>query len=248
MKLLSLNLWNINEPLEERMRNLSAFIEGEKPDIICFQEVSLFNGLPQVDSILKELQYQYVYKKSGEWKQREEGLVIATKYSIEEQQSSILFKNTKIENMQRLLLSITVSGEKNPKRIGVFNTHLSFKPESRDTRKRQMEEIINIIGERLMDLDVCILMGDFNYFENEKHIDSYLFKGKKVLYSTWESNVEITFDSNNKYVSEKLWPDRLLDFIYLSSPATSFSKKCMCQSDGYDLCSDHYGVFWEGVL
>ena len=37
---LTLNLWNINEPLEPRYRALAAGLKLLRPDIICLQEVA----------------------------------------------------------------------------------------------------------------------------------------------------------------------------------------------------------------
>jgi endonuclease/exonuclease/phosphatase family metal-dependent hydrolase len=41
VRVLSLNLWNISEPLDQRMSALIAGIYQLKPDIVCFQEVRL---------------------------------------------------------------------------------------------------------------------------------------------------------------------------------------------------------------
>lgn len=52
MKILTLNIWNLNNPLEHRMNLLQENLKKIKPQIICFQEVSLINGKPQISQMM----------------------------------------------------------------------------------------------------------------------------------------------------------------------------------------------------
>ena len=245
MKVLSINLWNINEPLEARMKNLSVFLEVEVPDVICFQEISPHNGVPQIDYLLNKNGYTYMYKKSGIWQGREEGLAIATKQRLVNISSLYLPNNDTWQDMQRLLVSADIIIE--DQKITFYNTHLAYHLNSEIARRIQVNKIIeHIKNEKSID-DLIILCGDFNEDPNVSNIYPMIINDSLGFRDSWEGNA-YTFSSCNSYVEKRLWPDRRIDYIFHSPNLTFKSKAAMTETDGFHICSDHYGVIAHGGM
>ena len=241
LKILTLNIWNLNDPLELRMNLLQENLKKIKPEIICFQEVSLINGKPQVSQMMDSLQYSLVYQKSGMWQGREEGLAIATNLPVVEVKHYFLPMEHAYNDMQRILQKVIV--QYNSKTICILNTHLAYHIKSGLCRVIQMDFIGSVISFLKTKYDYIILCGDFNCFELElTHVESFI-KKSFLIDSALEKKK--TFSSDNPYVSAELWPNRRIDFI-LSNNKDLISNICMCNNDRLSICTDHYGVLGQG--
>lgn len=241
MKILSLNLWNINEPLNVRMNILKEYITSTIPDFICFQEVSKIDNKIQVEYILKELQYEFSYCLSGFWKEREEGLLIATKanHRLILNENLPLIKN----DMQRILMGIEVI---HPiyGLVYIFNTHLAYHIKNGNGRMRQIEVVLKYISSYI-DKGSVILCGDLNEDPYQGEIYQFIKNyGGVTLKDTCEKTL-ITFSRKNRYIKEDLWPDRKLDYIFYSGKFNLKSSLVLVEGDKYGSCSDHYGLLAE---
>lgn len=245
MKFLSLNLWNINEPLETRMENLSVFLGAEVPDVICFQEVSPINGVPQIDKILNQNGYTYEYRMSGIWQGREEGLAIATRHRIGSFVSIRLPNKDAWHDMQRLLVSSDIILE--GKKISFYNTHLAFHINSESARRTQVKIILEYISKNQSPDDYIVLCGDLNEDPNVNNIYPIIVNDGLGFLDSWEGGNN-TFSSDNQYVEARLWPNRRIDYIFYSPNMTLQSRAVMTETDGFHLCSDHFGVIAHGGI
>lgn len=245
MKCLSLNLWNINFPIEIRMKALNDFVTREFPDIICFQEVSYYKGKLQIADICHDNGYDVFYQKSDLWNGREEGLAIASKKCMEYKDVYLLPNDYSYNDMQRILLKcqILIDGQL----ISIYNTHLAYHLKSDKTRLLQNAFISEkILSEYNLDSNV-ILCGDFNCFLNEKTIYSILKDNGLEMVNAENSFQELySFDERNPYCSNDLWPNRNIDYILYSTNGSFQKRLCMTGTDSYEPCSDHYGVIIEG--
>lgn len=244
MKCLSLNLWNINPPVVERMDSLSRYINAEKPDIICFQEVSPFKGKVQISELLTLAGYRFSYRESGVWKGREEGLAIATTLNISDCGFKIIPNSYSFNDMQRILQYVVVCYRGNV--IQVYNTHLPYHMLSKEGREVHLRYICDVITRRRNNNPV-ILCGDFNSFPGEGLIEKYIL-GDLGLTDTWTGKEENSFSSSNRYASPDLWPGRRIDYVFADRRFNLKAKLCMTDNDGYAICSDHYGVVASGDL
>src|SRR5947199_8980716 len=73
---LTLNLWNTNEPFQRRLDVLDDFLKYENPHVVCLQEVPVVAGSPVFPPILAKLAYRCIYLPSGNAGGREEGIAI----------------------------------------------------------------------------------------------------------------------------------------------------------------------------
>ena len=242
MKILSLNLWNINAPLRERMHNLKMFIKHHQPDIVAFQEVSrLPDGQLQVEEILRNNGYKSVcYRLSGFWGVRDEGLILASRDRAEK----ILDKSLPLapNDMPRGLIGIRIL-EGNNAGIVVFNTHLAYMLDNYEGRYRQVKFIIDELN-ILSTTDKVVICGDFNEDANAGNIYPMMIKnGFRDTYD--DVSHRFTFATSNQYVVPELWPDRRIDYIFEKNLRNLVSHCVMCETDGFSLCSDHFGILAE---
>ena len=238
MKILTLNLWNINEPLIKRMRILKKFLIDVEPDCICFQEISKVNNTIQIDQILRELNYKYTYCLSGLWKNREEGLVIATKlpHKLILSKKLTLIKN----DMERSVMGVEILHSKIGK-VYIFNTHLAYHISNNSGRLEQIKEVLEYI-QGYANKGVIIFCGDLNEAPDQGKLYHFIESYEKIkLKDTCDSNL-ITFSSKNKYVSNELWPNRKIDYIFYYGNINLKSKLVMVEDDEFGCCSDHYGL------
>lgn len=244
MKCLSVNLWNINLPIEPRMEALNVFVSQEKPDIICFQEVSYFNGKLQIEDICHNNGYYLTYQKSDLWNGREEGLAIASQKKIVHKNVFFLPNDYSYNDMQRILLKCQIIIDEQS--IIVYNTHLAYHLLSNKTRLLQNSFIADKMKSDIVSNSNVILCGDFNCFLGEKTICSILNEKGLEMINTNSSSELFSFDKRNQYCSEDLWPNRNIDFIVFSLKGHFKKRLCMTGMDNYAPCSDHFGVMIEG--
>jgi exonuclease III len=79
LKVLSLNVWNTNPPVEDRQNRIAEYLSSHAPDVVALQEISPYHSTLQSDWIATQSGYQHVYySRNGYWRGREEGLAILT--------------------------------------------------------------------------------------------------------------------------------------------------------------------------
>lgn len=238
MKILSINLWNINEPLQARMDILEKYLIAEEPDCICFQEISKVNKKIQVEDILNKLHYEWSYCLSGFWKGREEGLVIATKtyHKLIENKELPLIEN----DMRRIFMGVEL---KHPVYglLYIFNTHLAYHITNGNGRISQIKAILKSMS-LYSGKGSVILCGDLNEDPYQGKLYDFINNYEGInLKDTCDKKL-ITFSQNNRYSTKDLWPERKIDYIFYSGEINLKSSLVMVEGDEYGCCSDHYGL------
>lgn len=245
MKCLSINLWNTNEPFKIRMERLKTYICKNNPDIICLQEMSFINKISQVSFLQDEFNYNVIYSKSGVWEGREEGLAIATKHKVIYSNSLNLPTKNAYNDMQRIVLCVSVLIE--GIEVTVFNTHLAYHINSAKCREYQALFIKELINNNPS--SNIILCGDFNRFDNENN-DFYSLVQRNLVnvkMPPYDSSCDDkSFSKSNCFVSDELWPNRNIDYIFVSPNGEFINTLCMNSNDGFFPCSDHYGIITKG--
>lgn len=249
MRLLTLNLWNINEPLTARMRELGQFVEVLLPDVMAFQEVSLVGGQPQTEVIARSFGYSSSYARSGTWKGREEGLATLTR--LPSISSEIVALPEAKGDMSRIALAVILSGHNSLSEIAVVNTHLAFQRRHRHARLRQIRACLTFAAKVMEARRGLVLCGDLNNFPGEKIVEEVMERGPVKFQSCWtkydtESGPPETFSSNNPWAAQELFPGRTIDHVFVSP--SMLIERCMIVlrgTDGWHPVSDHFGVLTE---
>jgi len=191
MKVLSFNIQSDTLDYDDRLQGILNFVNKEDPDIISFQEVKYGSYKTIIKSLCSQSVKYFILDKRVEYG-RLYGELMFSKYPIKD--SSYVSFN--VSNNQRGLTSYFI--EKNGEEVLVCTTHL-------DIGKQQSKQIKQIQKEIDKSKRV-ILLGDFNFFDDEQSFDEQSFNEQSFL-EMKDCNVGGTYTYvDDKYKSR---PDRI---------------------------------------
>ena len=234
---LTLNLWNINEPLEARYSALATGLKSLRPDIICLQEVFDDPRHSQSERIVKICNLAHSVEKDG--------LAILCRHPVVRSDSAALPEFPGDGPRPVLLAQFVI--ERRP--LLVVNTHLAYRPEMIQERKAQADALLAAI-ERCRSIDgvkTKILCGDFNDVSDSPAVRVVLDsdEGFHDAYANCLPNSPgFTYSRQNPYVDPSSTVDQRIDYIFASGDLAP--KDCRVVFDGnngLDFASDHFGVF-----
>lgn len=248
LRILTLNLWNINQPLHHRMAKLEEYLAWIRPDIITLQEISPVDNIPQSNQLAKSLGYISHYTYSGMWQGREQGLATLTR--VDSRVEEVISLTEAPNDMPRVAVAVIVSTSLSKSEIAIINTHLSFHIDQGAFRQSQMRECL-LLADRVARGGArgVMLCGDFN--EDSGGVVTELIRADASLklLDCWtachpESDAGHTFARENLWADSTLWPGRRIDYIFVSSQRFRpiSCNLVLTGVDGWGPVSDHYGV------
>jgi endonuclease/exonuclease/phosphatase family metal-dependent hydrolase len=233
---LTLNLWNVSEPLAPRMTALAAGLKTLRPDIVCLQEIELDPRTRRRQSAFAAESCGLIYAVDRDQ------LSILSRFPVERSESIALPDVPEDEPRQALFADMRIDGRP----VLVANTHLSWRLEWLAERKAQADVLLPAI-ERFGAPDATILCGDFNDDPDSPAVlavrDSAI--GFRDCYAeTGPDEPGLTWVRKNPYVHPSTTRDQRIDYIFAAGGLVA--KDCTVVFDGNNglgLASDHYGVF-----
>ncbi|HTQ84012.1 MAG TPA: endonuclease/exonuclease/phosphatase family protein [Pseudolabrys sp.] len=231
---LTLNLWNISEPLTPRMAALEAGLKALRPDIICLQEVAMHPGTSQRQSLFAARTCGLPHAVDNDQ------LSILSRFPIERWQSVTLPEVPDDEPRQALLADMLIDGRP----LLVANTHLAWRLEWLAERKTQVDVLLAAI-ERHGPAEAMILCGDFNDDPDSPALRAVLARslGFRDAYAVCRpTDPGMTWSRQNPYVHPSTMRDQRVDYIF-SAGALSPRECSVVFAPPAGLASDHYGVF-----
>ena len=262
MKVVSLNFWGVEAPLDKRIALAVRQLQALAPDVVCLQEVQPFGGETTAHAIASQLGMHTAYGKACEWedgawgpgsKAGEQGLAILSR------EAPAQVRNTELPDPRpgdvRILLSALVGD------IWVHTTHLHYRLDDGVARERQVVAIDDVIrAHRDNASPPQILCGDFNATPDSDEIrflrglttlagrrthfqDAWMRVHGSAEGITWSSENELTRPLRSLDI------DRRIDFIFVTSrkkDGRGTVRDCRVvltdREDG--ICaSDHYAVY-----
>ena len=161
LRLLTLNLWNISEPLEPRYRALAAGLKKLRPEIVCLQEVyrDPKSGRSQAELVAEMCRLNHHVGESG--------------LSIISSQPAVRSVIEPLPQMlddpprEALLAEFVVE----TRRLLVINTHLAYQPKMVEGRRKQAGAMLEAIKRHAPKPGDCpkVLCGDFNDVAISRH-------------------------------------------------------------------------------
>lgn len=246
MRVLTLNTWQERGPWRDRWEVIFRGLHELQPDIICFQEV--FNA-DWAQSLPHRTGLSYAASTAGDG-----GLVILSRWPMVMTVKQKLPTQSLTEGYDRFLLYAEVDTGR--MRLGIVNTHLSWKPEEGKVREGQTGDLIAFLHGRGMPGE-HMLMGDLNAVPESPEIcrlagegellDSYGFMHRGEAGMTWDNQNPYAAMARELDKAPDL-PDRRLDYLFI--PAKSGLKAALAavtvvyQEPDHNgvRASDHYGL------
>lgn len=260
ISVMTLNIWNDQEPWPERARIIREEVLSLEPDLIGFQEVLRGEGVDLLDDILAGTSYQRDFVEAMESWPRPgvvAGNAIASRWSITSRTELIL---PNVEgNETRAALYCTIE---TPIGLVCFvSTHLNWKVDQGAIRERQVVALVDHLRTVCDSVEFPpILVGDFNavpesaeirYLKGLQSIDGKSTYMRDAWVHAGDGSDGLTWSSRNPYVTQWLDPDRRIDYIFVGLPQPEgfgeiLSCKIVCASEFEGVWpSDHYGVYAE---
>jgi endonuclease/exonuclease/phosphatase family metal-dependent hydrolase len=260
VKVVTLNLWGGEPPLERRLAIVAEALRALTPDVVALQEVrAIPSRLPNTaETLAKSLGYGSAYALATKWGGGEEGLALLSPHPLSDPRHRELPHATDTE--RRIILGATVStpaGE-----LHAFTTHLNYRLHHGQIREDQVVAAEQLVAEA-PDTLPRIWMGDFNAIPDADEI-RYLrglrsVNGRRVFYQDAFAQLHPhepgdTWSSRNPFTERLKWLalDRRIDYIFVSANCRDGRgrvRDCRIlfdQPDG-DGCfaSDHFGLYAE---
>lgn len=237
-RLLTLNLWNISEPLEPRYRALATGLATLRPEIVCLQEVyrDPKSGRSQAELVAEMSDLKHYVGDIG--------LSIVSAQPVT---SSVVYDLPQVPDdppRQVLLAETVVDG----RRLLVINTHLAYEPKMSQGRRKQAEVMLAALKRHSPRPDECpaVLCGDFNDVADSPAVrlivdDEVGFRD--AFAGCQPHSPGFTYSPRNPYVERSWTEDQRIDYVFFSPGLTARSCRVVFDgNNGLDFASDHFGV------
>jgi len=221
LRVLTLNSWFV-PPLEERAREMTAWIDAIDPHIVCLQEVRKDGDKPSIAEVLAD-------KCSGEWSVGYgasldvdgllSGNAVMSRWAVEASESYDLECT---DTRPKSLLHVRTGG------FDVFCTHLTRDPKGSVVRERQVLFIDDIVSSKSDEESHLppILAGDFNTTPEASAIRFLRgeggLEGRGTFYQdAWASSnngLGLTWDHRNPNTTAGYLFDGRIDYIFVGTP------------------------------
>ncbi|MCC7075699.1 MAG: endonuclease/exonuclease/phosphatase family protein [Acidimicrobiia bacterium] len=228
-RVMTLNMWNVGGPLDERIREARLWVEMLEPDVVCFQELVVREGDPATHwGIWDGLGYELVFCRmipfgdAGDF-----GNGIVTRLPVIASAEVRLPGLDREENRHVQHAAVTLPTGQT---MHVFNTHLNWRLDEGYVRQRQVQAIQEFVDVTVGDVPVGaqppVLCGDFNATPESAEI-AYLagfhtLDGRSVAWQdAWRaagSGDGLTWDNRNPFATKDHEPRRRLDYIWVGLP------------------------------
>jgi endonuclease/exonuclease/phosphatase family metal-dependent hydrolase len=263
LKVVTLNLWGEQPPLERRMQLAVDGLRALAPDVIALQEVRQIAGqLPnQAETLAAALGMRFEFAPATPWGGGDEGLAILSRLPIVASAAHELPHAVPTE--RRLLLHASIDTPAG--RLDVFTTHLNYRLTDGGKREDQVVAIDAITSAVKSELPM-ILTGDFNATPDSDEIrflrGLHTAAGRRTYWQdAWERRHGradgFTWARANPYTHRLRWleRDRRIDYIFVGAlrrDGRGAVRDCrivldMPADDGA-LSSDHFALFAEVQL
>jgi len=250
VRVLTLNLWNINPPLDARLSALCTGVRRLQPDVICLQEVSVHPRLGRIESeiIAEQCGFtHHAYSFSGHWGKREEGLAILSRYPFVGSTRVALPEFAGDMARQVLVCRLKIGSRS----LLVATTHLAFPlPMTRERSSQAAVAVAAIKDWRDRSAArAVILCGDFNDAPDSPAIRTIL-DSDLALVDTFAffhpQNAGHTFSLRNHYVDAPPEEEGRIDYIFAGGELELDSSEIVFDGrSGLEIVSDHFGLLCD---
>jgi endonuclease/exonuclease/phosphatase family metal-dependent hydrolase len=264
LRLVTINFWGIEPPLDRRVALAVRQLRALAPDVIAMQECRPLDGISgrtTADVLATELGMHAHYEHAVAWENAagrgQEGLALITRQPLRAASRLPLPEPRPTE--ARILLSGEVETDAGP--IWVHTTHLHYRLDDGVARERQVAAIDAAIRARRTDTSPPqLLCGDFNATPDADEIrflrGLHTLEGRRTHFQdAWlrlhGDQAGVTWSSENELTRplRSLDLDRRIDYVFVTSrkkDGRGTVKDCrlvLAERDDTGICaSDHYGV------
>jgi endonuclease/exonuclease/phosphatase family metal-dependent hydrolase len=244
-RVLTLNCWNVSEPLVERMRLIRTGIEALRPDLIGLQEIVVRrDGFDQGALVLNGLGYERVFGAGFRWNERE--LLLPHDHLESDAFGNLIASRWPIVRSEVRALPGVESGERRSALGALIDspnglvplvvTHLNWKYHHGNFRERQVSVLADFVWDWTgrarewspgMPVLPPVVVGDMNADPDSTEIRflsglASLDGRSTYLQDAWriagDGGPGFTWDNVNPYAAYSFEPNRRIDYIFVGLP------------------------------
>jgi endonuclease/exonuclease/phosphatase family metal-dependent hydrolase len=269
LRVLTLNCWNVSEPLGERMAITRSGLAAVDPDVAAFQEVVVrSDGLDQSALLLDGSSHSKVFGPAFRWNgdgavlphDREGsafGNLIASRWPIVHSEVRRLPGQEGDEPRTVLAALIDTPAGLLP----VLTTHLDWEFHHGSVRERQVLLVDDFARELAAKADLPpILLGDFNARPDSTEMRFLRglasLDGRSTYFQdAWDiagaGGSGFTWDNRNRFAACAYEPNRRIDYVLVGPPGSGGRGRVEAARLVFDepvgdlFASDHFGVAAE---
>ena len=228
MRVMTWNLWWQFGPWRERAAAIAAVVAEQAPDVLLLQEVWGENGTSAAHELAAALGFHAAITDNTIGERDQAGIhnAIVSRWPLLDVVSHSL---PRLNGAPGHRLALTAIVDTPAGRWPIVSTHLDYRFDDSATRQVQAEALLRIVAGVRGTPDVeppVIIGGDLNAVPDSDEIR--LLTGRRagpvdnlVLTDAWEQvgdGVGVTWRSDNPYQAESAWPNRRLDYVFVSWP------------------------------
>jgi endonuclease/exonuclease/phosphatase family metal-dependent hydrolase len=228
LRVVTLNLWGLTEPLARRMEIVRHGLAVLSPDVLALQEVCAVPGAVenQAGVLAEALGMALVYAPATALASGEEGLAILSRLPVLDTRHVELPFAATDERRIAIGAALAVPGGE----VHAFVTHLSYRLRDGVKREAQAAAVDRFAGEMVVERGVPrvgVLMGDFN--ATPEHDEIRFLRGLHTIEGTrgqWQDAWAVahpgepgfTWARRNPGTERLAWlgRDRRLDYVFVS--------------------------------
>jgi endonuclease/exonuclease/phosphatase family metal-dependent hydrolase len=259
LRVVSLNLWNLNR-WRERRDHVASWIADLRPDVVGLQEV--VRGGPQCQVTWLE-EHTGLHASFGGFPRSDGSLggnaTLSRSPIVDVEEREL--PNMDRSGERRLCLRTTIDSPRGS--IQIYNTHLNYLFDDGWVREAQVAAISEFISATAFPACPPVLMGDFNAVPNSTEV-RYVkgltsINGKSFhLFDTFEvmhpNSSGFTWSNRNRYAAENRVPDQRIDYIFVGVRTEDGTGQVLDSRVVFDHAedqrwpSDHFGVLTDIVF
>ena len=238
MKILTLNTWQERGPWKERWEIILKGLKEHAPDIVMLQEMFNREWAEEV-RVCSGYEHLIFSAEPG-------GQMILTRFPAEQTGCLTMKTKSPTEDYRRYALYAKLNAAGTS--IHVFNTHLSWRLEETEIRKKQVQELVEFIRSKGRK-GTAFVAGDFNAPPDTLEISKLMVDaGFMDLFSVMHpKDPGLTWNNVNPFTagSSVKMPDRRIDYIFargITVPKVKEVRLVYTQPIDNLYASDHFGV------
>ncbi|MFA9432248.1 endonuclease/exonuclease/phosphatase family protein [Egicoccus sp. AB-alg2] len=247
VRLLTLNLWGTNGPVERRMADLVSYLDVIRPDVVALQEVRPLRGRPQCVPLAEAAGFTHVrFTRSWRRDGDEEGLAVLTRWPMEPLKPVALPGEN--VDMPRQLQRVVVDLPPGP--LLVANTHLTWRRRHGGVRLEQARTIRHVLAS---DPGPKVLLGDLNATRRSRALRALVapFPPDSALTDVFDVTGEdapATFAFGNPFARQPWLLGRRVDHVLVGEDLEVVDARVVLTGLDHRVVSDHYGVLADVLV